>query len=173
MQMTDAQFAYSCCFFCATVGFERVGRLRGMYLALALIAVVAALLVWGWERARGRWVAPMLEEVLKSRELVLVTGGSRGAMLCAWRVAAGTPLIRLFAPGLGLEFAHAFAERNFDVVLVARSAAQLEEAKEEVAARHGVEVFALTCDLAASGVRMPVARNASVAHMHACRERSG
>ena len=49
----------------------------------------------------------------------------------------------------GREFAVLFAERKCDLVLVARSADQLEELKEALSEKHGVHVHTIVKDLAA------------------------
>src|SRR3954467_7209075 len=59
-----------------------------------------------------------------------------------------TVLITGASGGIGLELARQFAAGGFDLVLVARSAARLEEIAAELAGRHGVASRALPRDLA-------------------------
>ena len=60
-----------------------------------------------------------------------------------------TALITGASKGIGREFAVLFAERKCDLVLVARSADQLEELKEALSEKHGVHVHTIVKDLAA------------------------
>lgn len=50
--------------------------------------------------------------------------------------------------GLGLEFARQLAARGANLVLIARRAEKLEEAKAELEARHEAQVETIVCDLA-------------------------
>ncbi len=52
--------------------------------------------------------------------------------------------------GIGREFAVLFAERNCNLVLVARSGDQLEELKEALSEKHGVHVHTIVKDLSTS-----------------------
>ncbi len=54
--------------------------------------------------------------------------------------------------GIGRQFADELAGAGFDLVLVARGAAALESAADELRARHGVKVRTLTRDLTAAGL---------------------
>jgi short-subunit dehydrogenase len=60
-----------------------------------------------------------------------------------------TVLITGASGGIGLELARQFAAGGYDLVLVARSGARLEEIAAELASRHGVAARALPRDLAA------------------------
>ena len=62
---------------------------------------------------------------------------------------AATALITGASSGIGESLAHIFAQAGHDLVLVARSAGKLAELAEELAAEHGVKVWAEPCDLAA------------------------
>ena len=62
---------------------------------------------------------------------------------------APTALITGASSGIGESLAHMFAQAGHDLVLVARSAAKLEELAEQLAVEHGVKVWAEPCDLAA------------------------
>ncbi|WP_157474293.1 SDR family oxidoreductase [Parafrankia sp. EUN1f] len=70
-----------------------------------------------------------------------------------WGIVAGG------SDGVGAAFAHEMAARGLNVVLVARRVAVLEAFAEELRAKHGVEVRAVTLDLSAPGA---VAELASV-----------
>ncbi|MES9969582.1 MAG: SDR family oxidoreductase [Candidatus Thiodiazotropha sp.] len=65
----------------------------------------------------------------RDRSTVLITGGSKG---------------------IGLELAKQFALHDHDLVLVARSGAELEQAAEQLQAEHGCRVDTFTIDLTAS-----------------------
>lgn len=58
-----------------------------------------------------------------------------------------TALITGASKGIGKEFAVLFAERNCNLVLVARSADQLQEIKEALSDKHGVHVHTIMKDL--------------------------
>ena len=58
-----------------------------------------------------------------------------------WGVVAGG------SDGVGLAFAHEMASRGINVVLVARRAAVVEAAADDVRSRHGVEARAVSLDL--------------------------
>jgi len=59
--------------------------------------------------------------------------------------------------GLGYEFARLLAERNYDLVLVARSGAQMEELAQWAEPRHGIQVTVLPKDLSTPGAGGEVA----------------
>src|SRR5260370_38165962 len=58
-------------------------------------------------------------------------------------------LITGASSGIGLELARVFAREHFDLVLVARNQARLEEIAAELRAGHGVQVEVIAKDLAA------------------------
>jgi len=62
---------------------------------------------------------------------------------------APTALITGASSGIGESLAHCFAQAGHNLVLVARSADKLDELATELAAAHGVKVWAEPCDLAA------------------------
>jgi short-subunit dehydrogenase len=59
----------------------------------------------------------------------------------------GTALITGASSGLGEQFAGLFAKDGYDVVLVARNAAKLEEIKKRLEAEHSIRALALPGDL--------------------------
>lgn len=59
--------------------------------------------------------------------------------------------------GIGLEMARLLAERGYDLVLVSRSAARLEELAETLRKAHGVSVWVLPSDLSSPGSAQRVA----------------
>jgi hypothetical protein len=61
--------------------------------------------------------------------------------------------------GLGAEFAKLFARDGFDLVLVARSGAAMEDIAQEAEERHGIEVVVLPKDLSAPGAAEDVMAN--------------
>jgi short-subunit dehydrogenase len=61
--------------------------------------------------------------------------------------------------GLGSEFAKLFARDGFDLVLVARSGAAMEEIAQEAEERHGIEAVVLPKDLSAPGAADDVMAN--------------
>lgn len=58
-----------------------------------------------------------------------------------------TALITGGTSGIGASFAHQLAEQNYDLVLVARDKARLDEAAEDIQSRYGVQVEAVSADL--------------------------
>jgi hypothetical protein len=62
--------------------------------------------------------------------------------------AGPTALVTGASNGLGREFARLFASDGFDVALVARTGADLEELAQEIETRHGVTAHVLPIDLA-------------------------
>jgi short-subunit dehydrogenase len=62
---------------------------------------------------------------------------------------AGTALITGASSGIGESLAGCFAQAGYDLVLVARSTDKLQTLAAELAALHGVKVWAEPCDLAA------------------------
>lgn len=59
-----------------------------------------------------------------------------------------TVLITGASAGIGLEFARVFAEKGFDVVLVARREEKLKEIASEIKAQYGQLAYVIACDLA-------------------------
>lgn len=69
----------------------------------------------------------------------------------ALEVRNTTVLVTGASAGLGVEFAHRFAARGADVVLVARRADRLETLAAEIRSKYSVEATVLAADLAVSG----------------------
>jgi short-subunit dehydrogenase len=67
-----------------------------------------------------------------------------------WAFVAGASM------GIGAALSHETARRGLNVLMMARGAAQLEEAARSVRAAHGVEVRTLAADLAAPDVALRV-----------------
>jgi short-subunit dehydrogenase len=67
-----------------------------------------------------------------------------------WAFVAGASM------GIGAALSHEAARRGLNVLMMARGAAQLEEAARSVRAAHGVEVRTLAADLAAPDVALRV-----------------
>ena len=65
-------------------------------------------------------------------------------------------LITGASAGIGEAFARAYAQRGYDVALVARRADRLETLAAELRAAHGVEAYAITQDLAEFGAEVRV-----------------
>jgi uncharacterized protein len=65
--------------------------------------------------------------------------------------ARQTALVTGASSGIGRELARAFAAGGYDLILVARSGAKLEELAGELRGRHGVAARALAADLARPG----------------------
>ena len=65
-------------------------------------------------------------------------------------MANGMVLITGASAGLGMAFAHSYAARGDDVILVARRAERLEELAKELTAKHGVRAEAIAADLSAT-----------------------
>jgi uncharacterized protein len=63
----------------------------------------------------------------------------------------GWVLVTGASSGIGKELARVFATQGYDVVLVARDGARLEELAGDLARVHGVKTFVATADLAAEG----------------------
>ena len=74
-----------------------------------------------------------------------------------------TALITGASGGIGLELARQFAAGGYDLVLVARSGARLEEIAAELMGRHGVAVRAFPCDLAVREAPEEIFRQLSAA----------
>lgn len=66
--------------------------------------------------------------------------------------AGQTILITGASSGLGVDFAHRFAARGSDLVLVARRQERLEALADELTERHGIRARAIPMDLARPGV---------------------
>jgi short-subunit dehydrogenase len=62
-----------------------------------------------------------------------------------------TALITGASGGIGEELAKVFAAHGFDLILVARSGAKLEELSQALRAQHGVRAYPLAADLSAPG----------------------
>ncbi len=58
-----------------------------------------------------------------------------------------TALITGASSGIGLDFAHQFAQGGYDVVLVARGQQKLDELARELSGKHGVRALAVSADL--------------------------
>ena len=65
-------------------------------------------------------------------------------------------LITGASQGIGYEFAKLFAGNGYDVVLVARDKAKLEQVADELRARHGGEVKVLVKDLGTTGAAQEI-----------------
>ncbi len=71
---------------------------------------------------------------------------------------SGYALVTGASRGIGRRFAHALAARSRNLILVARSAEDLEQLAEELRAQHGVDVVVVEADLAEPGAAVGVAR---------------
>src|SRR5262245_40432667 len=82
----------------------------------------------------------------------------KAPMLRIWEVArmaefrgwGGAALITGGSEGIGVELARQFARRRIDLLLVARSAANLRVQSQRLASSHGVRVEWVDADLAAA-----------------------
>ncbi|GAB4228700.1 MAG: SDR family NAD(P)-dependent oxidoreductase [Methyloligellaceae bacterium] len=82
-----------------------------------------------------------------------------GEQAAGQQTQAPVTLITGATKGLGLAFAHSFAARGHDLMIVARSGEDLARAARDLEAQHGVRVYTLRCDLSSIRGRDAVERD--------------
>ena len=64
-----------------------------------------------------------------------------------------TALVTGASAGIGKSFCEQLAAKGMNIVMVARNAEKLKSVAEEIRARHGVEVRAISADLGQDGLQ--------------------
>lgn len=62
----------------------------------------------------------------------------------SWALVTGA------SDGIGIEYARAFADRGFNLVIIARTENKLKAVAEQLKAKHGVDVIPITADFSAN-----------------------